>query len=1224
MRTRIFTWLVMLLALGSLTSTAQTACPDLNGYVESKNVAGTGFYTLQTGIEEKAAQTYHYNGIGKVSKVRVYGTSASALVPLRISIYSVDANGRPTATLQSVDRIWYWLNNPAGYIDVSFGLGVTVNGNFAVGVSILGALPNSFGVKYTGNGEGLGEDLASLAGTSTGGNWASAANTFSKDGDFYLVPDMTNFINPGFTVSNQCIATGGSVAFTNTTEMTKDSMFNIIGWSKYTGSNFYYTWDFGDGSAVSHQLNPSHTYATAGVYTVTLTSKIEGWHGVCSSTATSTISVGLGASTTNVVNVLCNGNKTGALTAVGAGGSTPYTYSINGISYASGATFSNLAAGTYTVYVKDAVGCISSTSTTITQNSPLVFATPQTTNAGCGNQDGQILVSATGGNGTLKYRLNQGTFVNSGLFKNLSAGAYQITVRDAVGCTQSTTVVVSNQTAPVLSVLNSTNISCSGGNDGSITLIATGGGTGTLQYSINGGTSFQTGTSFTGLTAGTYGVLVKDATGCSSGTTVVLTQPAPISIIVTTTPVVCFGGSSGVINVNSAIGGIGTFSYTIDGTTYQSSPNFSGLVSGNYTVIAKDVAGCTKSAAVTVTQPAVLSGTATASNPTCNGSTDGGLVIAGAGGAGSYSYSLNGSEYQFSGSFLNLGAGTYRAWVKDKNNCTYSFNATVTEPTPVDALVQTTNSTCSNNNGALLVTGSGGSGSGYQYSLDGITFSQSGLFGNKPSGTYYIVVKDGAGCLKIVSGTISDSNGPTITGISHTNVSCNGNEDGTIVVQSVTGGTGILQYGLNGSNFQSSGTFTGLQAGTYVVVVKDANGCAGEVTQVITQPAPITVSGTVVDVTCYGANSGRVTITAIGGAGTLAYSVGGAFQSSNVFNNLSSNTYPLVVRDAAGCLGVNWATVTQPSEISINTSVLNVTCANAQNGVVTILAEGGTGTLQYALNGFTFQSGKTFSGLAGASYTVYVRDNNQCVKSKVVVVQEPAALAIEAAVSDVTCAGGNNGFVNLSISGGVSPYAFQWSNGSKSEDVFNLSAGNYNVTVTDANGCTSVQSDTIVQPAMPIIINGTVTPNTGGNGAVDITVTGGTEPYLFSWSNGEKSEDIQSLNSGTYTVEVTDTKGCASSNVFTVPNLTGIDDVNELAKNLTVYPNPASQFVNVKLDGAEIQKLKVVDVLGQVVYETENQSSSVRINTSTFNSGAYYIQAIVGGNKITKHLQIVR
>ena len=1234
MRTKKITLLVALIVSIFMAQAGgpSSSCVDWNGYVNSKNTGQTGYYTLQNGFEEQAAQTYHYSGPGKVDQVRVYGHFPFTPpyyggVPLTATIYAVDVNGRPTTAIQSVPFTWWWYNNPQGYLDVSFGTGVYLTGNFAVGISIRqGVSPfgTSFQVGYTGNGEGHGEDLASLAGSSTGGNWASALTEFSKDGDFYLIPQMSNFNTPGFEIASQCVNTAANIVFTNTTQMNRDSMFNRIGLSAYTGTNKYYSWNFGDGSPVSNAINPTHSYATAGSYTVTLTSVIDGWNGVCSETYSMEISVGLSASATVASNVSCNGGTDGSITAVATGGATPYNYSINGDTYQTGTSFTGLSAGNYTLYVKDDLGCSHTASFNILQPNPIVFAVPQTTNASCGSANGQILVSANGGIGSIRYKLGTGTYKASGLFTGLTGGSYTIIARDTNMCTASITVTVNDQGGPTLTVVSSTNVSCNGGNDGTIVLSGSG-GTGALQYSINSGTTYQSTTSYTNLTAGTYGVLVKDVAGCRTGTTVTITQPTPLRIYATSSPVSCNGGYDGQVNVLAAIGGIGSLSYSVNGTTYQSGTNFSGLSSGTYTVYVRDVAGCLALTTATITQPSPVSATVTVNNPGCNGSSDGSISVSGSGGSGRYSYSLSGSAFQLSGIFLNLPSGTYTVYVKDKKGCGYNTGVTLTAPTPIVGTVLTTNSTCGNSNGSLQVTSTGGSGSGYQYSIDGTNFTSNGSFGSLASGTYYIVIKDGAGCTKVVTGSIYDSNGPSIVNTSHTNVACHDGNDGSITVNTVTGGTGVLQYAVNGSAWQTSNSFTALFAGNYTVMVKDANGCIGFATEVLTQPAPVAVTTSTIDLTCNGVNTGKITVSAIGGAGTLAYSIneGSSFQSSNIFSNLFAGSYTLKVRDAAGCVGSASAVLVEPTAITISDAVLNVSCYNAGNGIISVVSAGGTGSTKYSLDGNSYQVSGSFYNLSGGHYTVYVKDSLACVVSKSIVVTEPTALSLTASVSDVSCAGGNNGVVNSSISGGVGNYGFAWSNGSTNEDLFNLYAGTYLVTASDGNGCSVSGSFVVAQPALPIIVNGTVTGSTGSNGVVDITTTGGVSPYTFHWSSGDFTEDISGLAAGTYTVEVTDSKGCATSNVFTVPSLTGIGNVNADAVSVMIYPNPAQQIATVEISGAEMRRLDVYNILGQTVFTSETEQAKVNINTTDLSAGTYLVKIMVNNTVITKHLQIV-
>lgn len=1206
-----------------------TSCVDMNGYVDSKNTGGTGFYSLMNGFEERAAQTYYYSGPGKVSQVRVHGSYPFiGGVSLRVSVYNVDANGRPTSLLSFADDIFLATDNALGYITVSLPDGGTaVHNNFAIGVSIKNELPwgNTFQLKYTGNGEGLGADLASLAGTSTGGNWASAMTAFNKDGDFYLVPIMDNFITSDFSPSTICASTSTNISFANMTSMTLDSMFNQMSLSDYSGSNFYYTWNFGDGSPVSHLESPSHTYAAAGSYTVTLTSTLEGWSTTCTDVQTMVISVGLGVSASSITNIICNGGVNGSVTAVPAGGTAPFMYSLNGITYQSSANFSGLAAGNYTLYIRDALGCQNTAAFAITQPTAITFTTAASTNSNCGSSDGAILAVASGGTGAIEYKLNAGTYQSSGSFTGLASGAYMVTAKDANGCTNIMFIIVNDQGSPALTVTSTTNVSCYGGNDGTIILSATG-GSGTLQYSIDGGLTYQASGSFTGLIAGKYSVLVKDASGCTQGIVMLITQPQAISFTTSSIATSCNGGNDGQINITSAIGGIGTLTYSINGISYQSSTNFSGLTAGTYTVYVKGAASCVSQATVTVTQPTLVGASFTNTAASCNGSSNGSIIVIATGGTMPYSYSINDGSPQPTNDFMNLVAGIYSITVMDAHDCSYSANVVVAQPSLVIASTTATNSTCGNSNGGLLVVASGGSGSGYQYSLDGVTFNGTGSFTGLPSGNYFIQVMDGVGCSNVVTETIFDSNGPSITSSSSTNIGCHDGDDGSITINSVTGGTGTIEYSLNGIFWQTSTTFNGLTAGSYTVYVRDVNGCIGTISVTLTQPSAFVITNNVVNVSCNNGNNGSATIFAAGGAGTLAYSInnGVTYQSSNTFSNLSAGTYTVIVRDIASCTGTISFTITEPAPIISYIGILNVTCYGSNNGALTVYAFGGTGGLQYSLNGVTYQSSNIFTGLSGGAKTIYIKDANGCVATHIVVVSEPNLLIINASASNVSCAGGNNGAINITVTGGVGGNTYDWSHGPKTEDISGLVSGTYSVLVQDGNGCTASDSWLITEPLAPIVVNSVITGTTTSTGAIDATITGGTTPYNYSWSNGATTEDILNITAGIYTLTVTDAYGCISTNQFIVPAVAGLDETNTITGLLTVYPNPTNANATVEMVGYTIEKIEVLNVLGQIVFEGEPNTSKTEINTIQFEDGVYIIQVHVDNQVIIKKLQVIK
>lgn len=1217
-----------------------TSCNDWNEYVDSKNTGGTGYYILSMGGEESAAQTYYYSGPGRVTRARVDGMIPSGLngaiyVLLDVSVYNVDANNRPTGSPLDTQQIWWWYGQTSNTVNFSGG-GVPVNGNYAIVVNMWSYRDGvEFHVKYTGDGEGNGDDLPSVAGSTTGGNWISLLP--SKDGDLYLVPRMQHTIFSDFSASETCATTSTNISFSNNSVLTMDSMFNIIGMAGYAGSENYYSWDFGDGSAVSNATNPSHMYNSGGLYTVSLTSTIEGWGGtVCTNVATMDISVGLDVSATNIVDVTCHGDNSGSVTASGMDGEGNYMYSLDGVNYTSSATFSNLYAGNYILYVKDGLGCTNSTSFTISEPSDIAISSPiGITGASCGNADGGILASASGGSGSLEYSIDGSNYQSSGAFSGLNSGIYVVYVKDANNCIKMEKVIVTNTNSPSLTLQSYTNISCNGGSDGTITLIGSG-GTGALEYSIDG-SNWQSSGSFTNLPAGSYNLSVKDAAGCigtipctSVNCSLSLVEPTEISFALTSYPVSCNGGNDGEISVVNGIGGTGTFTYSLDGTNYQSSSNFEGLAAGSYTVYVKDVAGCVAQNSISVTEPTAISVSLSSTDATCNQFNDGMITAVASGGNGGYLYSIDyGSHWWESGEFESLGAGAYTVMVRDSKGCTGSEVISISDSPIINATVTSGNSTCGNANGTLLAVASGGSGSGYQYSIDGgATFQSSGAFSGLEDGSYYILVQDGMGCENPFKGLVVDSDGPTIASVSSTDITCHNGDDGSITVTSVTGGTGSLTYSIGEGVYQSSDAFYGLSAGDYTVVVQDANGCTGDASVTLAEPNAfsIVLSGT--NVFCNGSATGAIDVSAAGGSGALAYSIDGVnFQSSTTFNNLTVGHYTVTVKDAGGCTGSEQIWITEPSAISMNFSQLNVSCNGGSDGAIYMSAVGGTGTIAYSIDGVNYQSTGTFTGLSSGVYAIHAKDANGCDISQVLIISQPSALGVSASVSDVSCAGGDNGVIDVTPTGGTAPYTYLWSNSARTEDIFNLVPGTYSVAVTDANGCTSSGSFTVTEPANPIIVNGTVTNASGvsnSDGGVDITVSGGTAPYSYDWSDGSITEDISGVSPDLYSVTVTDVNGCEVTQGYAVSWNVGIDDV-EFTGDVNIYPNPANTTITVQLgDKAQnVTKIALVNISGQVVFETTPNSNKVEFNVSSYADGMYFTKIYTTDNQtITKRVVI--
>jgi hypothetical protein len=527
-----------------------------------------------------------------------------------------------------------------------------------------------------------------------------------------------------------------------------------------------------------------------------------------------------------------------------------------------------------------------------------------------------------------------------------------------------------------------------------------------------------------------------------------------------------------------------------------------------------------------------------------------------------------------------------------------------------------------------MVLANGGSGNGYVYSLDGINFTSSGMFSGLAAGTTFVVIKDGLGCKNTVSGVIISAGGPSIVSTTSQNVSCYGGNDGTITITSVSGGTGTILYSKDGITFQSSNVFSALPAGIYDVQVKDANGCIASESKTITQPNAFLINTSVTNVICHDAETGSVSVSASGGAGFFAYSINGGFtyQSSSTFNNLPAGNYTVTIKDAANCMSSKPFSISQPSGIHAIVGVLNVTCHGADNGQINVYGSGGIAPYTFSLNNGQYVSQGHFENLPGGIfYNVNIKDANGCIFTISKFLSEPALLNLNATKNDVSCSGGNNGLISLNVTGGVAPYSLDWSNGETGLINQDLTAGIYTVEVTDFNGCMGTMSFTIGQPASPLVVNAVLTPATGDfslDGAIDITVTGGTSPYQFNWSNGFEIQDLDTLNPGNYTITITDSKGCALATTFTVDKISGLTETTNF--DLIVYPNPAKEFASISSGTKKIEQLTLMDFSGKEIMKTMPKSSIYHLETNNLSNGIYLIKIQVEGKENLKRLVIER
>ncbi|MFM2387317.1 MAG: hypothetical protein RL660_2074, partial [Bacteroidota bacterium] len=843
-------------------------------------------------------------------------------------------------------------------------------------------------------------------------------------------------------------------------------------------------------------------------------------------------------------NVNCIGTVNATIDITANGGVPGYQYNINGGAYQFSNLFNNLGVGTYTICAKDTNNCVACDVVTIALPSTLVLTTDSVIGRKCfGTGFGKAHFTASGGNGLYQMSISPTgpTIIKVGNkfnILNCPLGTYTVTVIDYCGNTVTSSFTITQPTQ-VNGSIAVTNLLCNGGGTGVVTASGSGGTpTYTYQWLNAGGPATAT---WSSRPIGTYTVQVKDNNGCTTNVSATITQPpAIVATMGTPTHVACFGNSTGSLSV-SASGGTGAFTYLWSGAlgTYGTANPATGLPAGTFTVVVTDANGCTRSTTATITQPAsALSATMGApTHVNCFGQNTGSATVTASGGTIAYAYLW--SNGQTSATLTAVAAGSYTVTVTDSKGCTRSTNVTITQPTA--ALTATmgaaTHINCfGQNTGGATVTAAGGT-SAYTYLWS--NGQTSATLSNVTFGTYSVTITDSKGCTSTSSVTITQPSAALNASIgAPTHVSCFGGNNGAATV-TAAGGTSAYSYLWN--NGQTSATLSSVGFGTYTVTITDSKGCTSTSSVTITQPAAALAAtmGAPTHVNCFGLNTGAATVSAAGG--TTAYSyLWSNGQTSATLSSVVAASYTVTVTDSKGCTSTSSVTITQPTAALTATigAPTHVNCFGQNNGAATVTAAGGTSPYTYSWN--NGQTNATLTNVTFGTYAVTITDSKGCTSTSSVTITQPsAALAASiGAPTHVNCFGGNNGAATASASGGTSAYTYSWNNGQTSATLTAVGFGSYTVTVTDSKGCTSTSSVTITQPAAALSATiGVPTHVTCfglSNGSATASATGGTTGYSYFWSNGQTSATLSAVAAASYTVTITDAKGCTSTSSVTI------------------------------------------------------------------------------------------
>jgi gliding motility-associated-like protein len=850
--------------------------------------------------------------------------------------------------------------------------------------------------------------------------------------------------------------------------------------------------------------------------------------------------------------VSCFGLNDGRVVIAAGGGTSPYTYQLDGAgAFQPADSFLSLAPGAHSVLVVDAHNCAKTVNFNIYQPTLLTAVTLNKRNASCfGICDGMIRIRPTGGTPSYSYSINGLSFSPVDSFSALCAGNLTITVQDHRGCSVTVIDSITQPTPVVLSLVSSQDPSCYGSADGQIVVSASGGSP-LYLYGIDVPTPQPTGT-FNNVLAGLHILGVSDSHGCLDTLHILLGQPSQIlADTVSTKSVTCNGGNDGQI-VLQVSGGTGPYTYAWPTVSPVNSDSIAdNLTANTYSAYVTDSRGCKDTVTAAITQPALLTGTALVDSISCFGLCDGKVFITSAGGTAPYQFQLDASGvYQQPDSFTALCLGAHTITIQDANLCTTTVNFTVDQPAQLFASIAATRDvTCSNLcDGMVRASGTGGT-LPYSYSIDGFTYFLIDSFNSVCPGSYTMTILDLHGCSATAPFTINQPTPVVLGPVDSTAPRCYNGNDGqyTVVASGGTPGSGYQYSGDGGVTYQTNPHFTGQTPGTHLVTVKDGNGCTTTYTiTVLNAPPNDSYSTVITPVTCNGGSDGSITAS-INGGGTLppytyAWSYNGVpnGQTTPALTGIPAGTYVPYILDGNGCqvFGPADSVVPQPTPITDTYVVTPTKCNGSSDGIISVTPSGGTPPYTHSWsNGDNTANPNNF---AVGPYTDTIRDANGCVHiDNTIIMTQPTPVTEILTPTPISCPGDSDGTITVVASGGTPGYTYNWSPiSSSSATVSGLKAGSYDVIVTDANSCTSTAS-AVVAPANPMVLNpqkkNVLCPPLK-NGFIYLPISGGVPAYNYSWSNGSVSDYLPGLAEGTYNVTVTDANGCHIDTSFVVSN----------------------------------------------------------------------------------------
>jgi len=905
---------------------------------------------------------------------------------------------------------------------------------------------------------------------------------------------------------------------------------------------------------------------------------------------------------TIVLDVACFGESSGAIALEVSGGAPPYSYQWS-YQNATSKDLNNIPASTYSVTVTDDDGAMVTASYTVEQPAAALGADIQVTESDCGAQNGSITLAVLGG--TAPYTINWGGDLPNDETEQtgLAAGEYTVTITDANGCTFSPGPITVDEQGDTQITLTPEFIAPDTG--GSITADVTGDAPFTFAWTGPGGFTSQE-QNLSGLqTEGEYCLTATDVNGCS--TTACVTVFSVLRFAQVDVSPTCAGEANGRIEV-SMEGGLPPFTYQWSQGNADG-PVLDNLEPGTYGLTVTDDKGDQINGNFEVTQLSAIELTAevkkvTGSATAANGEID--LNISG----GRPGYTISWDNGATGTQLTGLEVGNYCVTVTDQNNCGATACYEVRfEEVPLSFETQTQPVSCAGESDGQLTLSIQGGSTPYEvtFSDGGVVNSNSGVVqrGDLPSGQVGFTIRDADNTSIEGSAQIT---APSAIEITEANIIHDTDAPGCTgsIRLSISGGTPGYNVLWNSPN--TGAQIINLCEGDFVPTIADANGCTQTFAPIVINT--FSVGGEVTNAACPADANGAIQLNVAGGMTPYTYrwtnSAGESLAGNDLLSDVLPGNYRVTITEGSGNELVREFVVGSVSNISVAVEVLTdfngfgVSCAASEDGVLRATAENGTGEYMYEWTRGEEMIGAEaeLSDLPGGTYEVTAIDEGGCVVATEVELSAPPEIIIAETITDVSCTGSTDGEIEVRATGGAGSdfYIFEWDNGVSGNRLTRLRAGSYTVTATDAFDCRTERTLVVEEPD-PLVVVVDAQPATDGcNGTAEAVVTGGTAPFFFTWNSTGTSALITDLCPGTYSVQVTDSRGCTPDEKDSM--LSG--DVSDrrfpcMEAVAVITPNGDGDnelFLINCIEEFPDNQLEVYNRWGQLVYEAQNYDNS--------------------------------